>query len=1469
MSAHVLSTAEVPPDPRTPLRMGLDIGSTTIKLVLLELGETHDRLHFQTYRRHHADVAGELATLFADVAAQFPRTTVIPAVTGSAGLSVAGRLGVPFVQEVVAGTEAVRRYAPTTDVIIELGGEDAKITYLHPVLEQRMNGSCAGGTGAFIDQMATLLHTDATGLDELAATATQLYPIASRCGVFAKSDLQPLLNEGASHADLAASIFTAVVNQTISGLACGRPIRGEVALLGGPLFFLPQLREAFARALDGKGHVTSPPRAQLYVALGAALSASGPPVELAEVICRSTEADQHADPTHRMPPLFAHRRDRDDFDARHRQHQVPRADLDLASGACFLGIDAGSTTIKAALVDEHGQLLFSHYASNEGDPVTGAVGILAAVHSQLPSAARIARTCVTGYGEGLVKAALRAEDGEIETMAHYRAASRLAPGVSSIVDIGGQDMKYLRVKDGAVDSICVNEACSSGCGSFLSSFATTMGLDVTDFSAVAMTAVAPVDLGSRCTVFMNSAVKQAQKEGAEVGEIAAGLSYSVVRNALYKVIALKDPQDLGDLVVVQGGTFLNDAVLRAFELLTGREVVRPDIAGLMGAYGAALIAQERYVDTALAGSMAPVGAGLLSVDELGSFAHRSSLSACRLCQNSCPLTTSTFTDGSSFVSGNRCDRGADPDPQRGRRRPRSALPNVMEQKYRRLFSYRRLTKEQATRGDIGIPRALNMYDNYPFWFTVLTSLGFRVVLSGRSDHALFEAGMDSIPSENVCYPAKLVHGHVEELVRRGVRTIFYPCIAYEQAQFQEADNHYNCPVVMSYPEVIGANLTSLQEHQVKLIAPFLSLADRELLVDRLWQIFGALDAGRDITRQEMAAAVAAGYAEDDAVRADIQEMGRSALAEAARRGVPGIVLAGRPYHCDPEIHHGIPDLITSLGMVVLTEDSIIDSEHPVLDRPLRVRDQWVYHSRLYEAAAVVAQRDDLELVQLTSFGCGIDAISADQVAQILARQGKVHTVLKIDEVSNLGAARIRLRSLQATLRERARHPRQVSSAVESPQPVLTEEMGSRHTLLLPQMSPIHWRLFEAVFRRSGYDVRLLEQASPQSTELGLKYVHNDACFPAIVVIGQLLDALGSGEFDVDNCSVLMSQTGGMCRATNYAGLLRQALVDAGYPQVPVVPLSAYGLEEVPGFTFTVPMVHRIIQAVVVGDLLQTCLLRTRPYELQPGAATRLYQLWDQVAREHFMDHGWSDTLGRRVGYRWMIDRIVKDFDALVLREEPRRPRVGVVGEILVKFHPDANDNVIGVVESQGCEAVLPGLLGFVLNSVATAQWNYRHYGVDPRARYVKRGVKLLLERYQLPAVRALRRTAGKFDVPAPIDELAEKASQVVSLGHQAGEGWYLVGEMIHLVESGVPNIMCVQPFACLPNHVTGKGMFAPLRRRYPQVNIVAVDYDPGASKVNQLNRITLMVSTAISRVAAPVVEEIPEEVDRPLQLASE
>jgi predicted CoA-substrate-specific enzyme activase len=1559
---------------RKPLRVGLDIGSTTVKAVVLDQIDALDNVLFSDYRRHHANVRATVAGLLEDihkelVARDRGDEPIRLAITGSGGLALADNLHVPFVQEVIAETRAIDQEYPQADVIIELGGEDAKITYLKPTPEQRMNGSCAGGTGAFIDQMATLLDTDASGLNDMAKNYETLYPIASRCGVFAKTDLQPLINDGAAKPDLAASIFTAVATQTIAGLASGRPIHGTVIFLGGPLFFMSELREAFHRALEGKvDEFIVPTDAHLYVAFGSALLAGEPDqledggdfeARTCEDILSSLEALKNLPAnTPTMPPLFPTEVDREAFNERHHREHVRIGTLEGAQGPHFLGIDAGSTTIKATLVNDDREIVWSSYATNEGSPLTAAINIVRKIQNELPEDAWIARSCATGYGEGLITTGLHLDEGVVETMAHYRGAEMVSPGVTAVIDIGGQDMKYLAISDGVIDSIAVNEACSSGCGSFLQTFAQSMGLTIQEFTQAALNSTHPVDLGSRCTVFMNSSVKQAQKEGASMEDIAAGLCYSVVRNALYKVIKLRDSGELGDTVVVQGGTFLNDAVLRAFELLTEREVTRPNIAGLMGAYGAALTARMHYADIAdeldeagetaskqveIAG-VAHTASNIVSGSELDNLSMTSERDVCKLCQNHCKLTITTFQDGSRYVTGNRCERGGDSKKQRSDR------PNLYDYKYKRCFAYRRLTDKKATRGEIGIPRVLNIYENYPFWFTLLTSLGFKVMISGRSSHELFETGIESIASENICYPAKLVHGHIKWLLDKGVKNIFYPCVSYEEDLVPNTDNHYNCPVVANYPVVIGANMPELREEGVRYMRPYFNMANHELMVDRIVEEF----AWANVSREEAETAVKAAYAENEVFKHDVQMEGLKALAYMKEHDCKGIVLAGRPYHIDPEVNHGIPETICSLGMVVLSEDSISElqpgekldlseflsegeedprkknangfrhvEDRKVTKMPLRVTNQWAYHARLYAAANFVASYPGLELVQLNSFGCGLDAITTDQVSEILADKADVYTMLKIDEVSNLGAAKIRLRSLKAAIEERERNNktnvvietsepaeaqtvpnkkgefRKTGSAAPTPgrqvmldtvmkaNPKLTEAVKNAskraaengigetgegkkshnsatmskyanrvpfgkdmkdYTIVAPQMSPIHFSLVESVIRSGGYKFDILKHASRENVETGLKYVNNDACYPAIMVIGQLVDAILDGTYDPDHTALAITQTGGMCRATNYFGLIRKALVDAGYPQIPVIAISTQGIEENPGFTATPTLLHRAVKALIIGDLLMKCLYRVRPYEVAQGSANKLYETWDTIVRETLEHHGYSKTARKFIGkgylpYPTLVKEIVKSFDALPLKDEPRKVRVGVVGEILVKYQPDANNHVVDVIESQDCEAVVPGIMEFMTTRPYISDWNEHYLGTGGS----KLGYALMrkgLDLYNAPVRKAIDSAGGKFSQDQPMQELVRKADEVTSVGVQAGEGWLLTAEILELIESGCPNVICAQPFACLPNHVTGRGMFGKIRRLYPEANIVSIDYDPGASEANQLNRIKLMISAA-------------------------
>ena len=1610
----------------TDYTLGIDIGSTTVKIAILD---PSCKIMFADYRRHHADIQGTLRALVQDALAQLGDITVHPVITGSGGLTLATHLQVPFVQEVVSVSTALERIAPKTDVAIELGGEDAKIIYFeNGSVEQRMNGICAGGTGSFIDQMASLLQTDAAGLNRYARGYRSLYTIAARCGVFAKSDIQPLINEGATKEDLAASIFQAVVNQTISGLACGKPIRGHVAFLGGPLHFLPELKAAFVRTLNlDDEHTIDLENSHLFAAMGSAMNAQEDNHVLLSEMAERLSGKLHMEfEIGRMDPLFSSQEEYDAFCRRHEKAKVQRADLADYHGKCFLGIDAGSTTTKLALVGEDGSLLYSFYSNNNGSPVRTAISSMAEIHRLLPADAEIVRSCSTGYGEALLKAAFLLDEGEVETIAHYYAAAFFDPEVDCILDIGGQDMKCIRIKNHAVDNVLLNEACSSGCGSFIETFAKSLNYTVQDFAKEALFAAHPIDLGTRCTVFMNSRVKQAQKEGADVSDISAGLAYSVIKNALFKVIKVSDASQLGKNIVVQGGTFYNDAVLRSVETISGGQVTRPDIAGIMGAFGAALIARERYTGKEKT--------TMLSFDEIENLQFETTLTTCGRCTNNCRLTINHFLRGESedmtenasvfeesvpvtgegssrkkesglasraletgrgaaeraresaletagraakaigessigaaaglakesaletagraakaigessigtaagharesaletaerardtaletaerarntaletagrarntaletaeraaralgvgessdtastqdkksaeksdkkaregrkdkntaarksgssapaqerlFISGNRCERGL------GKEAAQNNMPNLYKYKLGRIFGYRPLTKDQAYRGTVGIPRVLNMYEDYPFWATFFTKLGYRVVLSPLSTHKIYEMGIESIPSESACYPAKIAHGHVMWLIEKGVDFIFYPSLFYERSEFASSDNHYNCPIVTSYPENIRNNVEEITDGKVKFRNPFMAFTSVHTITDAMEKEFGS-----EIPAEEIRAACIAGWEELEQSRLDIRKKGEEVLKFMEENHVKGIVLAGRPYHIDPEINHGIPEMITSYGIAVLSEDSISHLSTP--DRPITVLDQWMYHSRLYAAANYVRLRDDLDLIQLNSFGCGIDAVTTDQVNDILAGSDKIYTCLKIDEVNNLGSARIRVRSLIAAIRIRdAKDTKRNIRSTAIKKVPFTVEMRKNYTILCPQMSPIHFDLLEPAVNACGYNLVVLPNDNRRAVDFGLKYVNNDACYPSLFVVGQIMEALDSGEYDLDRTAVLMTQTGGGCRASNYVGFIRRALAKAGMGQIPVVSVNMSGLEENPGFKLDLKLITRAAYAVVFGDVMMRCVYRMRPYELKKGMVEAKHMKWVKICTDFLTK---TNGLNLPKVQRLAI-QMIRDFDAIPIREE-RKPRVGIVGEILVKYAPAANNYLVDLLEQEGAEASVPDLMGFMLYCFYNQVYKAEHLGTSKKtARKSTIGIKAI-EAALKPIYRAYEKSVH-FEAPASIYELVKYAEPIVSIGNETGEGWFLTGEMIELINDGVENIVCIQPFGCLPNHVVGKGVIKAIRREYPLANIAAIDYDPGASEVNQLNRIKLMLATAQKNMEKKKAGLIPD-----------
>ncbi len=1412
------------------LHVGLDIGSTTVKIVVLD----DEKVIFSDYTRHNSDTKNTLTTVLESLIEKYSKYNFTIALTGSGALDISKVLELPFIQEVIACKSAVEKLIPKTDVVIELGGEDAKIIYFDKFIEQRMNGTCAGGTGAFLDQMATLLNTDTNGLNELSKTHETIYPIASRCGVFAKTDIQPLLNEGARKEDIAASIFQAVVNQTISGLAQGRPIKGNVAFLGGPLNYLPELRKRFIETLNlTEDRIIVPENAHLLVATGAAyasMDSKSISTSILKEKLKSLKKSKISD-SKSLDPLFATEKDYEDFKKRHAKDVVKRAELKNYTGNCYIGIDAGSTTTKVVLIDDNGALLYSLYGSNDGNPLKSVTKMLKILYEKMPKTAKLRYSGVTGYGEKLIQTGLNIDLNEIETIAHYTAAKEFLPSVTSIIDIGGQDMKYIKMKKGSIDNIMLNEACSSGCGSFIETFAKSLGISIDEFVKQAIESKSPVDLGSRCTVFMNSKIKQAQKEGYSVGDISSGLSYSVIKNAIQKVMKVRDTKTLGKHIVVQGGTFYNDAILRAFELIVGCNVIRPDIAGLMGAYGVALLAKEQFQSN----MDMEYYSTILKSEEIDKLKVKTSHARCGKCENNCLLTINIFENNKRYISGNRCEKGA------GNTSIDKELPNLYKYKFQRLFDYEPLSEDKAPRGTIGIPRVLNMYEDYPYWFTFLTNLGFRVIVSEKSTRSTYEKGMESMPSESVCYPAKLAHGHIESLIKQGIKTIFYPCIPYSRRENSASDNHYNCPIVVSYSEVIKNNVENIKDKNIKYLNPFLAIDNPKSLVKILMNHPDFKEY--NFTRSELKKAAELAEQEYQNFKQDIRDKGEEIIKYIKDNDLRGIVLAGRPYHVDPEVNHGIDTLITSLGLCVLTEDSV--AWKGTLRRPIRVVDQWVYHSRLYQAADYVGQNDSLELIQLNSFGCGVDAVTTDQVEEILKSYDNMYTLIKIDEINNLGAIRIRIRSLLASMNKRIRTKKELNltenqtlGEYEIKSNPFSKDMKKKgYTILMPQMIPTHFEMFEPIMQSEGYNMHLLRECTEKTVDVGLRYVNNDACYPSILTTGQFIEALQSGKYDPDNTALIMSQTGGGCRATNYIPFIRKGLRDAGFPQVPVISFNLVGMEKNPGFKLSFTMVMKLLKGIIYGDLLQKMLLRNRPYEINKGETQALFDRWLEKCKKLCIK-------STRQQFKDSVYKMVEDFEKIEIDQSIIKPKVGIVGEVLIKYHPFGNNHVIDVLEREGAEVISPDFMGFI-KFMATNKVTYNKLlDINGFSAQIAKLVISFIDEVEKTSKKALSKSKKGYLLPASIWELEEKVQDILSIGNQSGEGWFLTAEMIEYIENDIPNIICIQPFACLPNHVVGKGVIKTIRQKYPYANISPVDYDPGASETNQLNRIKLLTTVA-------------------------
>lgn len=1411
-------------------RLGIDIGSTTAKLVALDgIGE----ICFADYRRHHAAAQATLRAALCDARSVLGNVSVALAATGSAGIGISERFGLPFIQEVVASAEVVRRRFPAVKALIDVGGEDAKLILLHPsgMPDIRMNGSCAGGTGAFIDQMAQLLNVTPLELDVLAAQHTTVYPIASRCGVFAKTDVQNLISREVGKENIAASIFHAVALQILVTLARGAAIMPQVLFCGGPLTFLPALRTAFRKVLNlAPDDVVAVERAELLPALGAALADGVTRLEKPlDALIDQLAADNGQRPAagHRLQPLFLDDAALAGWQQESESNRVERIELAaLAAASCFVGIDSGSTTTKLVVTDAAGRVAFTHYGKNQGNAigaVQAALSELRTAVDALPQAPIIARAAVTGYGEDLIRSAFNCDEGLVETIAHARAARAFDPDVSFILDIGGQDMKAIFLSDGQIRQIEINEACSSGCGSFVETFAGSLGYGVARFADLACTAQAPCDLGTRCTVFMNSKVKQAQREGAEVGDISAGLAYSVIKNALNKVLKITDPAVLGDHILVQGGTFRNRAVQRALEMLIGRPVVCPDIAELMGAYGAALTARDSWQTAAEPSRFVPLADVETSGAAAATHIH------CHGCTNRCTVTKLRFGNGNTFFTGNRCERIYS---NHGLGRLKGT--NLLEQKQHLLFDRPYLPHGKA-RMTLGVPRVLNMYDKYPFWATLLVECGFAVHLSDPSSNALYEQGAGTVAAENICFPAKLAHGHILNLIEAGVDRIFYPMVTHEQVEFGDADNSFNCPIVTGYPEVLRSTIDPQQRAAIPLDRPPVTFSS----LDRLRTTCQRYLARLDIDSVTFARAFDLAVAAQEQYRQEVRAAAASILTQARQAGRLVVLLLCRPYHLDSLINHHVPNILADFGVDVITEDAVPMAAEAKLEERDTIT-QWEYTNRYYYAAQWAGRQPDVEVVQLNSFGCGPDVLAIDELRSILAAVGKGHTVLRIDEIESLGSARLRLRSMiESVQAQRGALPRR---SVRRKQRVFAQD-DRRRTILVPEFSQFSTIPIVRPLADMGYKIEILPVGNRASVELGLKYVNNEMCYPAIIVVGDLIKALKSGRYAIDEVAVAISQTGGQCRDTCYLALLKKALQANGLAEVPIVSFATnfQPLNEQPGVRINYALyAQKLMYSISLADALCAMYHAVAARECRRGEALA-------IANRYMAQLSNGDIPLRRQAILATIRAAAAEFNTIDVRPGVL-PRAAIVGEIYLKLNGFGNNHTVQWLIEQGIEVELPPLMEYFTSAFINSDADVRS---GLRRRDLLWGAIKLARPYVEGFLRETDRAMRDFRFYRPahdIAHIAQAAADVIDLTNHFGEGWLIPGEIGTYVQAGVPNILCIQPFGCIANQVAARGVEKRLKEVYPQLNILFLDIDAGASEVNMQNRMYFFVNQARAAV---------------------
>lgn len=1393
-------------------KVGIDIGSTTLKLAVTDEAGV---IVYSKYKRHCAKAREVLIDTLQDLSETVGDVDMCAKITGTVGMGISEQYDIPFVQEVVAAARAVKELYPSAQSMIDIGGEDAKIVFFKDgeVKDLRMNGNCAGGTGAFIEQMAVILGVGVDDLNTLALNSNQIYPIASRCGVFCKTDIQNLVANNVSRENIAASIFHAVAVQTIITLAHGFDIKPPILLCGGPLTLIPALRKAFVDYLKIKDtDLILPQNGTQLPALGATLFETGdePAIKLSSLIRRLKGQGKTVERKSVLSPIFTGEDDYKVWKKRISEHGVKHAELKPGRQDVYLGIDSGSTTTKIVVTDKDANLIYTFYNTNDGNPIdTVERGLrqLADRCRECGAELNICGSCSTGYGEDLIKAAFRLDNGIVETIAHYMAAHYLAGDVSFILDIGGQDMKAIFVNDGVIDRIEINEACSSGCGSFIETFAKTLGYKVADFAAAACRAVAPCDLGSRCTVFMNSKVKQVLREGATVEDIAAGLAYSVIKNCLYKVLKLKDGSELGKKIVVQGGTMRNDAIVRALELLTGAEVMRCDCPELMGAFGCALYAARRKGEPA-------------SLDEIISKASYTTRKLhCHGCDNQCLVSCYNFENGKKYYSGNRCEKVFTNGEKK------AAGQNAYKFKYDLLFG-RAEQKVESPLMTIGIPRCLNMYEDFPFWHTLFTDCGIQVCLSDASDFAGYERCARMVMSDNICFPAKLVHSHIESLAARKVDRIFMPFVIFEKQGDEQ--NCFNCPVVTGYSEVIK----SVQGSKVPVDSPAISFKNKKLLLRQCTKYLSTLGVDDSTVEKAFRHAVSV----EEHYASELAAHNKAILNDATMAGRFTVMLAGRPYHTDPLIQHRISYILAEMGFDVISED-IVRNEH-IDTGDSHFLDQWSYPNRILKAAKWCAmQGGNVQFIEMTSFGCGPDAFLVDEIRDMLLRNGKSLTLLKLDDINNVGSMKLRIRSLIESIRlsQAERDAAQPGGTAEFKTTPIYDKTFRDRKIIIPYFTPFISPLIPAIMRYAGYDVDNLPLSNTESCEWGLKFANNEVCYPATLIVGDVIKAFKSGKYDPDRTVVAMTQTGGQCRASNYVAMIKKALVEAGYAGTPVISLTLGSTirNEQPGFRINwLKVLPVALRAILYSDSISKFYYASVARENKEGEAARLRDKYLKLGEKLISQNKSKEMFG-------CLADAAREFNGICLDRECRK--VGVVGEIFLKFNPFAQKNVIDWLIGRGIEVVPSVLTDFFMQAF-----------VNRKVR-----VKSYIEKSQLPEfvynlgykivsrqIDEVNRICSAFRYFLPFRDIfaeADEARSVISLNAQFGEGWLLPAEIMSYYHYGVRNVVSLQPFGCIANHIVSKGIEKRIRLLLPQINILSLDFDSGVSEVNIINRMLLFI----------------------------